>query len=145
MAIPKFKPLANASEKTKKTAKPILMAVIALLLGAFGLTASGNDWDLNKILTGSSMSESKIQTDEEGNLVQNEAGEFLSRIMRDKEGNVVESGGKYTDEYNCDDFATQEEAQRFFIKAGGPSKDLNGLDGDNNGVACQALPSENAN
>lgn len=145
MAIPKFKPLANASEKTKKTAKPILMTVIALLLGAFGLTASGNDWDLNKILTGSSMSESKIQTDEEGNLVQNEAGEFLSRIMRDKEGNVVESGGKYTDEYNCDDFATQEEAQRFFIKAGGPSKDLNGLDGDNNGVACQALPSENAN
>ena len=145
MAIPKFKPLANASEKTKKTAKPILMAVIALLLGAFGLTASGNDWDLNKILTGSSMSESKIQTDEEGNLVQNEAGEFLSRIMRDKEGNVVESGGKYTDEYNCDDFATQEEAQRFFIKAGGPSKDLNGLDGDNNGVACQALPSANAN
>ena len=145
MAIPKFKPLANASEKTKKTAKPILMAVIALLLGAFGLTASGNDWDLNKILTGSSMSESKIQTDEEGNLVQNEAGEFLSRIMRDKEGNVVESGGKYTDEYNCDDFATQEEAQRFFIKAGGPSKDVNGLDGDNDGVACQALPSENVN
>lgn len=145
MAIPKFKPLANASEKTKKTAKPILMAVIALLLGAFGLTASGNDWDLNKILTGSSMSESKIQTDEKGNLIQNEAGEFISRIMRDKEGNVVESGGKYTDEYNCDDFATQEEAQRFFIKAGGPSKDLNGLDGDNNGVACQALPSENAN
>ena len=69
MAIPKFKPLANASEKTKKTAKPILMAVIAILLGAFGLTASGNDWDLNKILTGSSMSESKIQTDEEGNLI----------------------------------------------------------------------------
>lgn len=145
MALPKFKPLADASEKTKKTAKPILMAVIALFLGAFGLTASGNDWDLNKILTGSSMSESKIQTDEKGNLIQNEAGEFISRIMRDKEGNVVESGGKYTDEYNCDDFATQEEAQRFFIKAGGPSKDLNGLDGDNNGVACQALPSENAN
>jgi hypothetical protein len=145
MAIPKFKPLANASEKTKKTAKPILMAVIAVLLGAFGLTASGNDWDLNKILTGSSMSESKIQTDEEGNLIQNEAGEFLSRIMRDKEGNVVESGGKYTDEYNCDDFATQEEAQKFFKNAGGPSKDVNGLDGDNDGVACQALPSENVN
>ena len=145
MALPKFKPLANASEKTKKTAKPILMAVIAVLLGAFGLTASGNDWDLNKILTGSSMSESKIETDEDGNLIQNSAGEFVTRIMRDKEGNVVESGGKYTDEYNCDDFTTQEEAQRFFIKAGGPSDDVNGLDGDNNGVACQALPSENAN
>jgi len=145
MAIPKFKPLANASEKTKKTAKPVLMAIIALLLGAFGLTASNNDWDLGKILSGSSMSESKIETDEDGNLIQNAAGEFVTRIMRDKEGNVVESGGKYTDEYNCDDFTTQEEAQRFFIKAGGPSDDVNGLDGDNNGVACQALPSENAN
>jgi len=145
MALPKFKPLANASEKTKKTAKPILMAIIALLLGAFGLTASNNDWDLGKILSGSSMSESKIETDEDGNLIQNSAGEFVTRIMRDKEGNVVESGGKYTDEYNCDDFTTQEEAQRFFIKAGGPSDDVNGLDGDNNGVACQALPSENAN
>ena len=143
MAIPKFKPLANASEKTKKTAKPILMAIIALLLGAFGLTASNNDWDLGKILSGSSMSESKIETDDQGNLIQNAAGDFVTRLMRDKEGNVVESGGKYTDEYNCDDFATQEEAQRFFKKAGGPSKDVNGLDGDNNGVACQALPSEN--
>jgi len=145
MAIPKFKPLANASEKTKKTAKPVLMAIIALLLGAFGLTASNNDWDLGKILSGSSMSESKIETDEDGNLIQNAAGEFVTRLMRDKEGNVVESGGKYTDEYNCDDFATQEEAQRFFVNAGGPSDDVNGLDGDNNGVACQALPSENAN
>jgi len=143
MALPKFKPLANASEKTKKTAKPILMAIIAILLGAFGLSATSNDWDLNKILSGSSVSESKIETDEQGNLIQNSAGEFITRLMRDKEGNVVESGGKYTDEHNCDDFATQEEAQRFFKKAGGPSKDVNGLDGDNNGVACQALPSEN--
>lgn len=142
MALPKFKPLANASEKTKKTVRPILMAVIALLLGAFGLTASNNDWDLGKILSGSSMSESKIQTDEKGNLIQNAAGEFVTRLMRDKEGNVVTAGGKYTDEYNCADFATQQAAQRFFIKAGGPSKDVNSLDGDNNGVACQALPSE---
>jgi len=142
MAIPKFKPLADASEKTKKTAKPILMGVLALLLGAFGLTASNNDWNLNKILSGSSVSDSKIQTDEKGNLIQNAAGEFVTRIMRDKEGNVVTSGGKYTDEYNCADFATQEAAQRFFVKAGGPSKDVNNLDGDNNGIACQTLPSE---
>ena len=142
MAIPKFKPLADASEKTKKTAKPILMAVIALLLGAFGLTASNSDWDLGKILSGQSVSDSKIQTDEKGNLIQNGAGEFVTRIMRDKEGNVVESGGKYTDEYNCDDFDTQEAAQRFFVKAGGPNKDVNNLDGDNNGIACQALPKE---
>lgn len=143
MAIPKFKPLANASEGTKKTLKPILGVILAVLLGAFGLTASNNDWDLGKILTGSSMSDSKIETDEKGNLVQNAAGEFVTRVLRDKAGNEVTSGttgAKYTDEYNCDDFTTQPEAQAFFKKVGGPSKDTNNLDGDNDGVACESLP-----
>lgn len=122
MAIPKFKPLANTSEGTKKVAKPILMAIIALLAAAFGLESCNNDWDLGKLLSGSTPTEAKV--------------------MRDIDGNVVTSGGKYTDEYNCDDFKTQEAAQRFFVKAGGPSEDVNGLDGDNNGAACQALPQE---
>lgn len=122
MAIPKFKPLANASESSKKVARPILMAVIAIFAAAFGLESCNNDWDLGKLMSGSTVSEAKV--------------------MRDKEGNVVTSGGKYTDEYNCDDFKTQEEAQRFFVKAGGPNKDVNRLDGDNNGVACQSLPKE---
>ena len=60
--------------------------------------------------------------------------------MRDKEGNVVTSGGKYTDEYNCADFSTQPEAQRFFKNSGGPTKDTNNLDGDKDGIACEALP-----
>jgi hypothetical protein len=120
MAIPKFKPFANASEGTKKVFKPILMGVIALLLAAFGLEATNNDWDLGKLFSGSSFSEAKV--------------------MRDKEGNVVTSGGKYTDEYNCDDFTTQPQAQKFFKNAGGPSKDVNRLDGDNDGIACEALP-----
>ena len=63
--------------------------------------------------------------------------------MRDKEGYVIargQAGGKYTNEYNCKDFATQSEAQRFFINAGGKSKDTNKLDGDNDGVACEDLP-----
>ncbi len=120
--IPKFKPLAEASTGTKKVAKPVLMVVIAILLGAFGLEASNNDWDLGKLMSGSSLEEAKV--------------------MRDKEGNVVTSGGKYTDEYNCDDFATQEEAQKFFKNAGGPSKDVNRLDGNNDGVACQDLPKQ---
>jgi hypothetical protein len=122
MAIPKFKPLANASESTKKTAKPILMVVIALLAAAFGLESCNNDWDLGKLLSGSTPTEAKV--------------------MRDIDGNVVTTGGKYTDEYNCDDFKTQEAAQKFFVKAGGPNDDVNGLDGDNDGVACQALPKE---
>jgi hypothetical protein len=63
--------------------------------------------------------------------------------MRDKEGNAVQSGGKYTDEYNCADFTTQAEAQKFFVNAGGVSKDMNNLDGDNDGVACESLPKGN--
>jgi hypothetical protein len=122
MALPKFKPLANASESTKKVARPILVAVIAILAAAFGLESCNNDWDLGKLLSGSTPTEAKV--------------------MRDIDGNVVTTGGKATDEYNCDDFKTQDAAQRFFIKSGGPNKDVNRLDGDNNGIACQSLPQE---
>jgi hypothetical protein len=122
MAIPKFKPLANASESSKKVARPVLMAVLALLAAAFGLESCNNDWDLGKLMSGSTPSEAKV--------------------MRDIDGNVVTTGGKATDEYNCDDFKTQDAAQRFFVKAGGPNNDVNRLDGDNNGVACQSLPKE---
>jgi micrococcal nuclease len=41
---------------------------------------------------------------------------------------------------DCSDFATQAEAQAFFIAAGGPEKDPHRLDGDNDGVACETLP-----
>ena len=122
MAIPKFKPLADLSSGTKKIVGPIIIAILAILAAAFGLESSNNDWDLGKLLSGSTVQEAKV--------------------MRDKEGNVVTKGGKYTDEYNCDDFKTQEEAQKFFDKAGGVTKDTNRLDGDKNGVACQALPKE---
>lgn len=120
MAIPKFKPFANASEGTKKVLKPLLIGAIAILLAAFGLEVSNNDWDLGKLLSGSNLNEAKV--------------------MRDKSGNVVESGGKYTDEYNCADFNIQPEAQKFFKNAGGPSTDTNRLDGDNDGQACEELP-----
>jgi len=120
--IPKFKPLAEASSGTKKVVKPILIGVILMLLAAFGLESSDNDWDLGKLLSGSSLDEAKVR--------------------RDVEGNVVSSGGKYTDEYNCDDFQTWEQAQKFFKNAGGPSKDVNRLDGDGDGEACESLPKE---
>jgi len=120
MAIPKIKSLENASKGTKKVIKPILIILLAILAGAFGLEATNNDWDLGKLLSGSSFEEAKV--------------------MRDKEGNVVTSGGKYTDEYNCDDFKTQIEAQEFFDKSGGVSEDTNRLDGDKDGIACESLP-----
>ena len=40
---------------------------------------------------------------------------------------------------DCSDFKTQKKAQRFFKKQGGPKKDPHGLDGDNDGKACEDL------
>lgn len=41
---------------------------------------------------------------------------------------------------DCSDFSTQQEAQQFFIKQGGPNSDPHRLDGDGNGRACESLP-----
>ena len=124
----------------RKVAKGILGVVIVILLGALGLETFNSDWDLGSILSGQSVSDSKVMRDEKGNVAYDAEGNVITRIMRDKEGNAVESGGKYTDEYNCDDFATQPEAQKFFAKAGGVRADTNRLDGDKDGTACESLP-----
>ena len=42
--------------------------------------------------------------------------------------------------YNCEDFVTQPEAQTFFDKVGGTKYDVNRLDGDKDGTACESLP-----
>lgn len=130
MAIPKFKPLANADAKTKKMAKPILAVILVILLGAFGLEASSTDFDLGRLLGGSTLEESKVARDESGN------------IIYDKLGNIVTDStkGKKASDYNCDDFDTQSEAQTFFTKVGGAGNDLYGLDGDKDGQACESLP-----
>jgi hypothetical protein len=124
----------------RKVAKGIIGAIIVVLLGALGLETFNSDWDLGSILSGQSVSDSKVVRDEKGNVAYDTAGNVITRIMRDKEGNAVESGGKYTDEYNCDDFTTQPEAQKFFEKAGGTRADTNRLDGDKDGTACESLP-----
>ena len=41
---------------------------------------------------------------------------------------------------DCSDFATQAEAQAFFLANGGPARDPHRLDGDNDGIACERLP-----
>ena len=41
---------------------------------------------------------------------------------------------------DCDDFESWGEANAFFIRAGGPESDPHRLDGDSNGVPCEALP-----
>ncbi len=111
----------------KSTALKVLFgSIIALLLVGFGMEAKNTDYDLGKVWETKSFSESKV--------------------LRDKSGNVVQAGtpeaanAKFTDEYNCDDFAVQGEAQTFFTNAGGVQGDTNRLDGNKDGVACQALP-----
>ncbi|MFT4038134.1 MAG: excalibur calcium-binding domain-containing protein [Thermomicrobiales bacterium] len=47
-------------------------------------------------------------------------------------------GGKK--DYNCSDFKTQKEAQKFFKRHGGPQQDPYNLDGDGDGIACESLP-----
>lgn len=130
MAIPKFKPLADLSDNTKKVTKPILGVIIVLLLGAFGLTTQNTDFDLGKLLQGSSLQDAKVATDQMGNLIY------------DKQGNVVTDAtkGKKASDYNCDDFSTQPEAQAFYLKVGGLKNDTYRLDGNKDGVACEALP-----
>ena len=107
----------------------LIVAFIALL-AALGLEGTKNDWDLQKLWETKSFQESKVGRDAAGN------------ILFDKLGNITTDAsiGKRSDEYNCDDFATQPEAQAFFVKVGGTKNDVNRLDGDNNGVACQSLP-----
>lgn len=45
------------------------------------------------------------------------------------------------DDQDCEDFEFQEDAQEFFEDEGGPESDPHGLDADDDGVACESLPS----
>lgn len=120
-----------------------MLGIGAVLLLALGLEVANTDVDLGTMVETGSVSDSVIERDEDGNLETTAEGDFMTRIFRDKEGNAVAegtAGAKYTDEYNCDDFDTQPEAQRFFENAGGIEGDVNRLDGNKDGVACQALP-----
>jgi len=46
----------------------------------------------------------------------------------------------YGPDCDCADFSTQQQAQAFFIAAGGPDSDPHRLDGDNDGIACEHRP-----
>jgi hypothetical protein len=107
-----------------------LAIVFIALLAALGLEVSQNDWDLGKLWETKSFQESKVSRDESGN------------VLFDKMGNITtdKAAGKKADDYNCDDFTSQPEAQAFFLKVGGVGNDVNRLDGDKDGEACESLP-----
>jgi endonuclease YncB( thermonuclease family) len=51
------------------------------------------------------------------------------------------TGGSAAADRDCSDFSTQAEAQRYFVSHGGsPSNDVDRLDADHDGVACESLP-----
>ena len=108
----------------------VLAIAFIALLAAFGLEASKNDYDMGTLMKTKSFKESQVQRDEKGN------------ILYDKMGNITtdSSKGKEANDYNCSDFTTQPEAQAFFEKVGGTAHDLNRLDGDKDGNACESLP-----
>ncbi|MGB4966262.1 MAG: excalibur calcium-binding domain-containing protein, partial [Microgenomates group bacterium] len=113
----------------------LLVVAFITLLAAFGLEVGKTDYDLGKLWDTKSLQESKVSRDESGN------------ILFDKLGNVTtdSSKGKAADEYNCDDFETNPEAQAFYLKVGGTKHDVNRLDGNKDGQACESLPKGSGN
>ncbi|MCA9308131.1 MAG: hypothetical protein R3B92_04395 [Patescibacteria group bacterium] len=115
----------NLDPKQRKVAKSIFGFVIVLLLGALGLEMSGNDYDLGKLMNGESLQESKVQRAEDGTIL-------IGKCSPDK--------------YNCANFEYQEDAQEVYEDCGGTidgKDDIHELDGDNDGLVCEHLPSRN--
>lgn len=115
-----------SGSKSRKISKGIVLAVIVMLLGALGLELGNKDYDLASLLSGKSLKESEMQRDTKGNLT----GDTL--------GNACGDDAK--DVYNCSDFKTQEEAQAKYEECIALGKDVNRLDADKDGIACEALP-----
>ena len=115
--------------------KKVFLGLFGLMGAALGLEVAQTDFDLGKLIeTKGDFNASKVLRDKSGNVVT--AEQIAS-------GAVQKENAKYTDEYNCSDFQTQGEAQTFYTNAGGVIKDTNRLDGNKDGVACQALPKGN--
>ncbi len=115
-----------SGSKSRKAKKGFVLAIIVLLLGALGLEVSNKDFDLGALLSGSSLKEATMERDAQGNLTGRTMGELC--------------GDEAKDVYNCDDFKTQEEAQAKYEECKLNGKDVNRLDGDKDGVACEHLP-----
>lgn len=106
-------------------AKVVIGAMIALLVGAFGMEVSNTDYDVGKLIETKSFTASKIERDEKGNLKNVDA--FCNAAKSD---------------YNCVDFKTQAEAMSVYnrCKSLGKNMDVYGLDRDSDGKVCESLP-----
>ena len=114
--------------------KAWLIALLILLAGAFGLELFDRDIDIGRYLQTGSLTGSRVEH-------VNVGGKNIRLI-----------GECVTDNLNCDDFKTQEEAQAMYqkcleqIKAENPditdpnALDVYGLDRDHDGIVCEHLP-----
>ena len=118
-------------------AKGILIFILVLLAVAMWLEWFDYDADLGKLWETGSYSESRVETikDSEGNSIRIITGNCNSKEL----------------DLNCSDFDTQDAAQAKYnecaseVAANNPWIDVNkldiyGLDGNNNGIVCEALP-----
>lgn len=118
-------------------AKGMLIVILILLAMAMWLEGFNGDADLGKLWETKSYSESRVET------------------VKDSEGNSIRviTGICNRDDFdmNCADFDTQWEAQAKYdscakeVAANNPGidtkkLDIYGLDWNNNGIVCEALP-----
>jgi hypothetical protein len=107
-------------------AKVIIGVMVALLMGAFGMEVANTDYDLGKVIETGSLAAAKIERDPAtGNLIN--VDNFCNAEKMD---------------YNCSDFKTQPEAQSVYARCQtlGKNMDIFRLDGDKDGMVCEALP-----
>ncbi len=95
-----------------------ILGLMAVLLVGLGMEISDNDFDVQKLIETGSFSESRVKVTENGTWLINEC---------QKKSN-----------FNCDNFAYQEEAQELFESCGGVGNDIHGLDRDKDGIVCES-------
>lgn len=115
----------------------LMIGFIILMLAAFGMEVYDYDLDLWKLWETGSLEESRVET------------------VKDSDGNsqrIITGNCNRADfDLNCDAFSTQWEAQAKYnqcadsVAANNPGidtkkLDIYGLDGDNDGIVCEALP-----
>ncbi len=95
-----------------------ILGLMALVLAGIGMEMAGKDVDLGKLVETGSVSESMITKTDKGTWLIGEC---------EKKAN-----------FNCDNFAYQEEAQTLFEECGGVENDIHGLDRDKDGIVCES-------
>ena len=101
-------------------------------LTAAGATIYGTDKDGTVVISTDGES---IQVETERETMQVEEAVPVTAVPA-----IVSGYDPFGPDRDCGDFATHEEAQAFFIAAGGPGHDPHRLDGDHDGIACESLP-----